>query len=94
MADISYQQARRLGLKEVKARSARNEYPYLYALEDHLEHLNSLNEQMLGSFRIDLDQVAGTYTASRRDAFPPPSIPCWRRTASLPPSGRPWPTRI
>ena len=69
MADISYQQARRLGLKEVKARTARYEYPYLLALEDELEHLNSRNEQPLGSFRVELDQVAGTYTASRRDAF-------------------------
>ena len=69
MADISYQQARRLGLKEVKIRSARHEYPYLPALEDELEHLNAQNEQALGSFRIDLEQVAGTYTAARRRAF-------------------------
>ena len=69
MSDISYQQARRLGLKEVKTRTARHEYPYLRALEDELEHLSSQNEQKLGTFRIDLGQVAGTYTASRRDAF-------------------------
>ena len=69
MADISYQQARRLGLKELKARTARHEYPYLLALEDELEHLSARNEQVLGSFRIDLDQVAGTYTASRARAF-------------------------
>ena len=69
MADISYQQARRIGLKEVKARTARHEEPYLCALEDELEHLSSRNEQALGSFRIDLDQIVGTYTASRRRAF-------------------------
>ncbi|MCR5576153.1 MAG: BMP family ABC transporter substrate-binding protein [Oscillospiraceae bacterium] len=69
MADISYQQARRLGLKELKLRSARHEYPYLPALEDELEHLNRHNEQLLGTFRIELDQVVGTYTASRGRAF-------------------------
>ena len=69
MSDISYQQARRLGLKEVKTRTARHEYPYLRALEDEIEHLSSQNEQKLGIFRVDLEQVAGTYTASRRDAF-------------------------
>lgn len=69
MADISYQQARRLGLKEVKARTARHETPYLAVLEDELEQLNAQNERTLGVFRIDLEQVAGTYTASRRDAF-------------------------
>ena len=69
MSDISYQQARRLGLKEVKARTARHEYPYLCALEETLPHLSSQNEQKLGTFRVDLEQVAGTYTASRGDAF-------------------------
>ena len=35
MADITYQQARKLGLKEVKLKSARDEDPFLPALEDN-----------------------------------------------------------
>ncbi len=69
MADISYQQARQLGLKEVRARTARHEEPFLRVLEDELPHLSSQNEQMLGSFRIDLEQIAGTYSSSRRESF-------------------------
>ena len=69
MADLSYQQARKIGLKEVKARTARHEDPYLPALEDDLPHLSGLNEIELGSMRIDIDQIMGTYSAARRKAF-------------------------
>ena len=69
MADITYQQARKLGLKEVKSKSARQEDPYLPALAELLPHMNSLSEVELGSIRIDIDQVVGTHSAGRRDAF-------------------------
>ena len=69
MADISYQQARKLGLKEVKARLARHEDPYLPALEELLPRISGLNETDLGMVRIDIEQVVGTRTASRREAF-------------------------
>ncbi len=75
MADSTYQHARKLGLKELKARSARNEDPYLPALEDLLPHLSSLNEDDLGSNRIDIDQIVGTYTSARREAFSPSFYP-------------------
>ncbi len=69
MADITYQQARKLGLKEVKLKSARDEDPFLPALEEMLPNLNSLSETDLGSIRIDMDQVVGTRNAGRREAF-------------------------
>ena len=69
MADISYQQARKLGLKEVKARLARHEDPYLPALEELLPRLSSLNETSLGTIRIDIEQVVGTRSLARREAF-------------------------
>ena len=69
MADLSYQQARKIGLKEVKARSARHENPYLTALEDILPHLAGMNEEELGITRVDIDQIAGTCGAARQDAF-------------------------
>ena len=39
MADSTYQQARRIGLKEVKARTARHEDPCLRALEEERMNL-------------------------------------------------------
>ena len=69
MADISYLQARRLGLKEMKTRAARHEDPYLPSLEELLPHMSGLNEEDLGSTRIDIDQIVGTRTAARREAF-------------------------
>ena len=69
MADITYQQARKIGLKEVKMKTSRHEDPYLPALEELLPHMNSLNEVALGSIRIDIDQVVGTRSAARREAF-------------------------
>ncbi len=75
MADITYQQARKLGLKEVKIRSARDEDPFLPALEEMLPNLNSLSEVDLGSIRVDIDQVVGTRSAGRREAFSPSFYP-------------------
>ena len=69
MADQTYIQARKLGLKEVKLRTARHEDPFLPALEELLPHMNALNEAELGSIRIDIDQVVGTRNTARRDAF-------------------------
>lgn len=69
MADTIYQQARKLGLKEAKARTARHEDPYIPALEKQLEHINSMAEEKLGDLRLDIDQVVGTRTAARQNAF-------------------------
>ena len=69
MADITYQQARKIGLKEVRMRTSRHEDPFLPALEELLPHMNGLNEVSLGSIRIDIDQVVGTRSAARREAF-------------------------
>ena len=69
MADVSYQQARKIGLKEVKIRSARQEEPYIAVLEKQLPHLSSLHEVSLGTMRIDIDQIVGTRSETRQKAF-------------------------
>ena len=69
MADQTYMQARKLGLKEVKIRTARHEDPYLPSLEEMLPHMNALSEIELGTARIDIEQIVGTCTSARRDAF-------------------------
>ena len=75
MSDSTYSQARRLGLKEMKARSAKHEDPYLPALEELLPHTSALNEVDLGTTRIDMDQIVGTRTTARREAFSPSFYP-------------------
>ena len=75
MSDLTYQQARRMGLKEMKARAARQEDPYLPALEELLPHMSGMNESDLGCVRIDMDQVAGTRSTARREAFSPSFYP-------------------
>lgn len=75
MADSIYQQARRLGIKEMKARAAKHEDPYLPSLELLLPHRNSLNEEDLGTTRVDIDQIVGTSTTARREAFSPSFYP-------------------
>lgn len=69
MADTLYQQARKLGLKDFKARQAKKLEPNLTALEDLLPHAAALGEEDLGLIRIDLEQVAGTRSTSRSKSF-------------------------
>ena len=75
MSDSTYSQARRLGIKEMKARIAKHEDPYLPALEELLPHTSALNEVDLGTTRIDMDQIVGTRTTARREAFSPSFYP-------------------
>ncbi|MBQ6927674.1 MAG: BMP family ABC transporter substrate-binding protein [Oscillospiraceae bacterium] len=75
MADTTYQQAHKLGLKEMKARMAKHEDPYLPSLEEEISHLSGLAEEELGSIRVDLDQVVGTRSTARREAFSPSFYP-------------------
>ena len=75
MADVSYQQAHKLGLKEMKARAAKHEDPYLPSLELELPHLSSLSEEDLGSIRVDIEQIVGTRSTARREAFSPSFYP-------------------
>ena len=69
MSDVSYQQARKIGLKEVKIRTARQEEPYITVLEEKIPHLSSLHETSLGAMLIDIDQIAGTRSEGRQKAF-------------------------
>ena len=69
MSDTSYEQARRLGLREMKLRLSRHEDPYLPALEEILPQINGMSEENLGNVRVDIDQVVGSKSVSRRESF-------------------------
>ena len=64
-----YIRAYKMGKKDVSARSARGEYPYLKVLDEIPEAANSIMEYPLGLVQIPADKIVGTKTAGRSQAF-------------------------
>ncbi len=64
-----YTKALRLGKREVAARTAKGQNPYLPVLEEIPEAQNSIMEYPLGLVQIPADQIVGTVTAGRSNAF-------------------------
>lgn len=69
MATVTYQHALRQGQKEFKLCQARGQDPYPPALEQLVSGLASLPEVPLGTVAVSMDQIAGTRSAARREAF-------------------------
>ncbi len=69
MGREEYEKARKLGERELHAREAAGESPYLPVLDEILEHVNIDSRVSLGLAEIPLDQVAGTVTLSRTRSF-------------------------
>ena len=64
-----YIKARNEGQKEVHACKQRGEDPALLALNELVPGLNRLSQVPIGLIQINLDQIAGTATKGRTDAF-------------------------
>lgn len=69
MASEDYGKALKLGKKDVAARTAKGEYPYLRVLDEIPEAANSIMEYSLGLIQIPTDRIVGTKTAGRSQAF-------------------------
>jgi len=69
MENQAYSRALRLGEKGYRNAVTRGEYPYLPALDDILACVNVYMEEKLGVVDIPLDQIVGTKTAGRQNAF-------------------------
>ncbi len=69
MASEDYGKALKLGKKDVAARTAKGEYPYLKALDEIPEAANSIMEYPLGLVQIPTSRIVGTKTAGRSQAF-------------------------
>ena len=67
--DQHYVKARRMGLREYHARLQRRESPFLPALAEVEEKLNSLSHIPLGLIQIPLSKVVGTASKGRTNAF-------------------------
>ncbi len=64
-----YEQALKMGQKAYRSAVAKGEYPYLPALDDILSCTKIQTEQMLGLVEIPMNQIVGTKTAGRQNAF-------------------------
>jgi basic membrane lipoprotein Med (substrate-binding protein (PBP1-ABC) superfamily) len=64
-----YIKAKRLGVKNYRMRSSNGEYPYLQVLDDILSYTETVQEQNLGLVDIPLDQIVGTKSQGRTNAF-------------------------
>ncbi len=70
MPDITeYLKAQKQGLKACRQAQQKGEYPYLPALDSFLRTSDILTEEPLGVMDIPLDQIVGTKTAGRQQAF-------------------------
>ena len=75
MALTEYQRALKMGEKAAKAAAAKGEYPYLPALDEFLKTADILDEIPIGLVEIPLEQIVGTRTAGRQNAFAPNFMP-------------------
>lgn len=69
MSIVEYEKARKLAMKEFHNRSSHGVYPYLQVLDDILSYTDVVSEVKLGLMDIYLDQIVGTKTAGRTNAF-------------------------
>ncbi len=69
MSEFEYRQAQKLGEKAYRAAVAKGEYPYLPALDDLISRVTIAREENLGVVEIPIDQIVGTKTAGRQNAF-------------------------
>lgn len=69
MAYEEYIKAQKLGIKAFKSATAKGQYPYLPVLDEILSHVEIDGEVNLGTINIPLNQVVGTSTAGRTQAF-------------------------
>lgn len=69
MAYEDYIKAQKMGLKAFKSSTARGQYPYLPVLDEILSHAGIECEVNLGVINIPLNQVVGTSTFGRTQAF-------------------------
>lgn len=64
-----YDKVNKLAIKDFRSRSSKGIYPYPQVLDDILSYTNISSEVNLGLVDIPLDQVVGTKTAGRTNAF-------------------------
>ena len=64
-----YEKAYRLALKDFRSKSSKGMHPYLQVLDEILSYTDVSSEINLGIVDIPIDQIVGTKTAGRTNAF-------------------------
>lgn len=64
-----YEKVHKLAMKDFRNKTSKGMYPYLQVLDDILSYTNIVSEVNLGLVDIPLDQIAGTKTVGRTNAF-------------------------
>ena len=67
--ELNYKEALKLGQKEVRAKTAKNESPYLAVLDDIIPPEKGMSGIRLGVIQIPMWFIVGTKTAGRVNAF-------------------------
>ena len=67
--ELNYKEALKLGQKEVRSRTAKEENPYLSVLDEIIPHDRTLSGIHLGVIQIPMWFIVGTKTAGRVNAF-------------------------
>ena len=80
---MEYQAALKLGEKAYRNAVARGEYPYLPALDEILSCVEVQREEKLGLVDIPLDQIVGTKTSGRKNAFAVNFMPLMKRPSEF-----------
>lgn len=64
-----YEKVYKLAMKEYRNKAMKGEYPYLWVLDSILSHTEVAREEELGLVDIPIDQIRGTKTEGRTNAF-------------------------
>lgn len=64
-----YEKVYKLAIKDFRSKTSKGIYPYPQVLEDILSYTQISSEENLGLIDIPLDQIAGTKTTGRTNAF-------------------------
>ncbi|MBQ4463469.1 MAG: BMP family ABC transporter substrate-binding protein, partial [Eubacterium sp.] len=64
-----YEKVYKLAMKEYRNKTMHGEWPYLWVLDEILSHTEVLKEVDLGLVDIPLNQIMGTKTEGRTQAF-------------------------
>ena len=83
-----YNKAYKLGKKDYQARMMKGEKPTLEVLDDILPARGSCSEVSLGLVQIPMEQIVGTKTEYRSNAFAGNFMPFCVKIQNLPISGQ------
>lgn len=83
MSSEIYDKVYRLAMKDFRNKTSKGQYPYLRVLDEILSYTNIVSKENLGLVNIPLDQIVGTKTAGRTNAFASNFMPLLTRDSEF-----------